>query len=75
MTNPIFPDYYDFPSGVEPKDISAYLTWNAGNAIAYIARSTRVDGNYKDDDPNIRVQDLQKAIAHLKDEVDLIQNE
>ena len=58
-------DYYRFPGGFEVLDISRHLTSNAGQALQYIARSSRLDGNNKGD----TVGDLCKAIDFLRDEI------
>ena len=57
-------DYYKFGK-VQVIDISRHLTSNAGQALQYIARSSRIDGNNKGD----TVRDLQKAIDFLRDEI------
>lgn len=61
----ISPTYYQFPGGTEVRDISAHLTSFGGQALQYIARSTRLDGNNKGDP----VENLRKAIAFLEWEV------
>ena len=60
-------DYYKFGK-VEVLDISRHLTSNAGQAVQYIARSCRLDGNNKGDIES----DLRKAIDFLEDELDRI---
>ena len=57
-------DYYKFGK-VEVLDISRHLTSNAGQAVQYIARSSRLDGNNNGD----TVGDLCKAIDFLRDEI------
>ena len=57
-------DYYKFDN-VQVIDISRHLTSNAGQALQYIARSSRLDGNNKGD----TVGDLRKAIDFLHDEI------
>lgn len=57
-------DYYKF-GDVQVIDISRHLTSNAGQALQYIARSSRLDGNNKGD----TVGDLCKAIDFLRDEI------
>lgn len=49
--------YYQFPGGVEVRDISAHLTSFGGQALQYLARSCRLDGGNKGE----QVQDLKKA--------------
>lgn len=60
------PDYYDFPGGVQVKDISAHLTSFGGQALQYIARSTRLDGMNK----GKQVTDLRKAIKLIEWEIE-----
>ena len=60
--NQLSPNVYQFPNGVEVKDISAHLTSFGGQALQYIARATRLDGVVK----GLPVQDLYKAIELLK---------
>ena len=60
-------DYYKF-GNVQVLDISRHLTSNAGQAVQYIARSCRLDGNNKGEVE----ADLRKAIDFLKDELDRI---
>lgn len=63
------PSHYDFPGGVQVKDISAHLTSFGGQALQYIARSTRLDGMNKGD----QVTDLQKAIKLIEWEIERVQ--
>lgn len=60
--NQLSPNVYQFPNGVQVKDISAHLTSFGGQAVQYIARATRLDGVVK----GLPVQDLYKAIELLK---------
>lgn len=60
-------DYYKFGK-VQVLDISRHLTSNAGQAVQYISRSCRLDGNNKGEVE----ADLRKAIDFLKDELDRI---
>lgn len=61
-------DYYKFGK-VQVLDISRHLTSNAGQAVQYIARSCRLDGNNKG-----KVEsDLRKAIDFLRDELDRVE--
>ena len=64
------PSYYKFPGGVEVQQISSHLTSNAGQALQYIARSGRFDGDNKGDP----IENYEKAkmfidfeIARLKE--------
>lgn len=51
------PNYYLLPNGVEVGDVTDYLTSNGGQAVQYIARSCRLDGQHKGE----RIKDLTKA--------------
>lgn len=66
MSDAINPNHYQgFSNGAEVIDISENLTSNAGQALQYIARSCRLDGQIKDDP----VQDISKAIWFLDREL------
>lgn len=65
----ISPTYYCFPKGVEVRGISSYLTGNGAQALQYIARSTRLDGNNKGD----TVENLRKAIMFLEFEIERLE--
>lgn len=65
------PDYYRFPHGTQVIEIARYLTSNAGQAVQYIARSSRLDGNNKGD----RVGDLRKAVNMMLDEIERLEAE
>lgn len=69
MSNAIDPDYYQFPGGHEVRDISAHLTSFGGQALQYIARSTRLDGANKGDPK----ENLQKAVKFLEWEIERIE--
>lgn len=62
---PECPDYYRFPCGAQVIEVSRYLTSNAGQAVQYIARSSRIDGVTKGDP----LPDLRKAADMLADEI------
>lgn len=67
MSDAINPDHYKgFSNGAQVIDISENLSSNAGQAIQYIARSCRLDGQIKDDPK----QDISKAIWFLNRELD-----
>lgn len=51
------PNYYLLPNGIEVGDVTDYLTSNGGQAVQYIARSCRLDGQHKGE----RIEDLKKA--------------
>ena len=59
------PLYYLMPNGVEVKEIARYLTSNGGQALQYIARSTRIDGITKGEP----IRDLEKARDMIDDEI------
>lgn len=59
------PRYYQFPNRVQVVDISEHLTSNGGQAVQYIARATRLDGNNKGE----ALQDLAKARRFIKREI------
>ena len=69
-TNPDVPDYYKGKNGYMAKDVVANfdLSYNCGTATTYILRSRNKhsDGG---------VEDLKKAIAHLKFELEILENE
>lgn len=58
--------------GVEPLDICRHLDFNTGNAIKYLLRKDKVDGNktktYK------RIEDLRKAVFYIQDEIKLLEH-
>lgn len=66
--NAVSPNVYKFPKA-EVRDISAHLTSYGGQVVQYVARSTRLDGIFKDD----RVQDLEKAKLMIQWEIDRLQ--
>lgn len=63
------PSHYAFPGGVQVKDISAHLTSFGGQALQYIARSTRLDGKNKGE----QITDLQKAVKLIGWEIERLQ--
>lgn len=56
------PHYTSHPSGVECIEITRHMTFNLGNAMAYLWRNGLKDGAPAE-------QDLEKAIWHIKDEI------
>lgn len=66
-SDPVSPNHYQFPGGAEVSQISGWLTANAAQALQYIARSSRIDGNNKTGDPR---EDLKKAIRFLEFELE-----
>ena len=65
----IQPNHYQFPGGRQVIEISRHLTSNGGQAVQYIARSTRSDGVNKHTVVDGQVEDLRKAIVFLNDEI------
>lgn len=63
---PVSPQHYSFPGGGEVISISQWLTSNTGQALQYIARSSRIDGKNKGN----AVEDIQKAIKFLTFELE-----
>lgn len=60
------PNHYKFPNGVETRQISQYLTSFGGQALQYIARATRLDGQNKGDS----IEDLEKAVKFIQWEIE-----
>ena len=57
--------------GIEPIDIARHMTFNTGNVLKYIIRSghkSEVGISNKEK----AIEDLQKAIFYLKDEIERI---
>jgi len=67
-SNPVnHPNHYnDHPSGVECLDIVRHMNFNLGNVIKYVWRA-----DLKED----AVQDLEKALFYLKDEIEKRKND
>lgn len=63
--------YYEFPGGVEVRQISAHLTGFGAQALQYVARATRLDGKNKGD----VVSDLTKAIDFIRWEIERLQGD
>lgn len=62
------PPHYKFSNGAEVIDITENLTYNGGNAVKYLARSTRQDGQNKG---NV-LEDLRKAEFYVRREIERI---
>ena len=58
--------------GVEPLDICRHLDFNTGNAIKYLLRKDKVDGNKTKTEK--RIEDLRKAVFYIKDEIKLLKH-
>lgn len=58
--------------GVEPLDICRHLSFNTGNAIKYLLRKDKVDGNKTKTEK--RIEDLRKAVFYIQDEIKLLEH-
>lgn len=58
--------YTTHPSGIEAIQITRHMNFNLGNAIKYVWRA-----GLKDKDKTI--QDLEKAIFYIKDEINRLE--
>lgn len=58
--------------GVEPLDICRHLDFNTGNAIKYLLRKDKVDGNKTKVEK--RIEDLRKAVFYIQDEIKLLEH-
>lgn len=58
--------------GVEPLDICRHLDFNTGNAIKYLLRKDKVDGNKTKTEK--RIKDLRKAVFYIQDEIKLLEH-
>lgn len=62
------PHYTSHPSGIETIQVTRHMTFNLGNAMKYIWRAGIKD-------PDKTVQDLEKAIFYIQDEIKRIQGQ
>lgn len=60
--------YISDPSGVECIQITRHRNFNIGNAIKYLWRAGLKDGNSD-------IQDLQKAVWYIQDEIERLQTQ
>lgn len=58
--------------GVEPLDICRHLDFNTGNAIKYLLRKDKVDGNKTKTEK--RIEDLRKAVLYIQNEIKLLEH-
>lgn len=58
--------------GVKPLDICRHLDFNTGNAIKYLLRKDKVDGNKTKTEK--RIEDLRKAVFYIQDEIKLLEH-
>lgn len=69
MSDPINPKHYQgFTNGAQAIDIAENLTFNCGNALKYLARAGRMDGNSKGE----ILEDLHKAAWYVEREINRI---
>lgn len=69
-TDPISPSHYQgFSNNSEVIDITENLTFNAGNAVKYLARAGRIDGHNKGQ----VLEDLKKARWYINREIDRLE--
>lgn len=64
--DPVSPNHYRFPGGAEVIQISEHLTSNGGQAVQYVARATRFDGQIKGN----AIEDLEKSLFFIQREID-----
>ena len=60
--------YTNHPSGIQCIEITRHMNFNLGNAIKYLWRSGQKD-------QNPAVQDLEKAVFYIQDEIARIKKE
>lgn len=53
--------------GVEPIDICRHFGFSVGNALKYLMRKGKVDGDKTEKEK--RIEDLKKAVFYLQDEI------
>lgn len=53
-------------------DICRHLDFNTGNAIKYLLRKDKVDGNKTKTEK--RIEDLRKAVFYIQDEIKLLEH-
>lgn len=71
MTDNINPKHYrGMSNGAEVIDIAENLTYNAGNALKYLARACRIDGDIKGNP----AEDLLKARWYINREIERTNN-
>lgn len=71
QSDPVSPDHYKFPGGMEVIDISEHLTSNGGQVVQYVARATRLDGHIKGN----ALEDLKKALFFLQREIERLERD
>lgn len=64
MSDPINPDHYrSSPSGIECIEVTRFMNFNKGNAMKYIWRAG---------EKGKEIEDLEKAVWYLQDEIQLL---
>lgn len=58
--------------GIETLDICRHLDFNIGNAVRYLLRKDKVDGNKTKTEK--RIEDLRKAVFYIQDEIKLLEH-
>ena len=59
--------------GIEPIDLCRHFDFAVGNALKYILRKGKKDGDMTEREK--RIQDLEKAVYYLKDEIKQLKGE
>lgn len=65
------PQHYALPNGMEVIDIARHLSFNLGNVVKYVVRAGRKSEQGLSDIEK-RLEDLQKALWYLNDEIALL---
>jgi hypothetical protein len=63
--------YQGFSRGAQPADICEHLSWNAGQAVRYLSRTTKKPEQDLTQD-QVYVQNLKKALWHVTRELMLV---
>ena len=70
MTDPINPAHYQgMSNGAQVIDVTENLSFNAGNAVKYLARACRLDGQTKGNP----LEDLRKAQWYVTREIERLE--
>lgn len=70
ISDPVNPNHYQgFSNGAEVIDVTENLTFSAGNAVKYLSRAGRIDGQNK----GAILEDLRKAAWYVAREIDRIE--
>lgn len=70
VNDPVNPNHYQgFSNGAEVIDIAENLTFSAGNAVKYLSRAGRIDGQNK----GAILEDLRKAAWYVAREIERIE--